>query len=89
MDPVTSQYVSRGFFNPALNTRENTQGIQIDPRENPFFAETARPPVQCEASLSENSQKHTNIVLHSVIDKGYRLYMFSVLLLLYIHLNFA
>lgn len=37
-----------------------------------------RPPVQCEAAILKNPQKHTNIGFHILIAKVYRLYVFSV-----------
>lgn len=87
MDPVTSLYVCHVFvlfcfLNLALNKRETSQIIHIWQvhKKVLFFARTTTSPVQKGARLSENSQKHTNIVLHGVIDKRYRLYMLSVLL---------
>lgn len=71
------------LFNPALNRRENTQGTSSRQtlRKSHFFQQQPDPPVQCEARISTNPQKHTNIVLQAVIDKEHRLYTFSVLLI--------
>lgn len=65
------------FLIPHLTRGKTLKPFSFDrpSRKSCFYAETARPPVQSEASISENPQKHTNIVLHSAIDKGCGLYV--------------